>query len=154
MSRNDVKQRGRSGARGIKNVDKVQDKEIFAATFTDENGKVVRLGKSRLSHEIVNLLSKIALETKITRSELIRVVLEDFIKYYYEAKAVGGKQVFTASISIEAWLQERNDFVVLLNEIKKQASYLEESKSPEVKILSRQINLLAQMLNLTNKNVI
>ena len=44
--------------------------------------------------------------------------------------------------------------LVEVNELKKQTKYLEDSKSPEVKILSRQISIIAEMLNLTNKNVI
>ena len=101
----EVRKKGKSGQRGIKQVDRVQDTELF-------------------------------------------------ISDYKEAKATGAIKHFTPEESIEGWLHRRYEFFQLLTELKKQTNYLEESKSPEVKILSRQINLLAQMLNLTNKNVI
>ena len=80
MAGKDVKKRSRLGARGIKNADKVQDKELFVATYTDENGKLVRLGKFRLSHEVTNLLANIAYQLKVSRSELVRTLLESYVR--------------------------------------------------------------------------
>ena len=155
MSGKDVKKRGRLGARGIKNSDKVQDKELFVATYTDENGKLVRLGKFRLSHEIVNLLSNIAYQLKVSRSELVRTLLESYVRHYQEAKEVNARPFLTPATSIESWIQERNDFTILMNQLKEQNRLIQENtKSPEFKVMSKQIAILAQMMNLTNKTII
>ena len=150
----EVRKKGKSGQRGIKQVDRVQDTELFISDYKDGNGNTVRLGKVRLAHEINDGLKHIAHDLNTTKAELVRTLFVDFIQDYKEAKAIGAIKHFTPEESIEGWLHRRYEFFQLLTELKKQTNYLEESKSPEVKILSRQINLLAQMLNLTNKNVI
>ena len=146
--------KGRSGQRGIKNVDRVNDTEMFCAEYKDENGKQVRLGKIRLAHEINDGLKHIAHDLNTTKAELVRTLFVVFIQDYKEAKATGAIQKFTPAQTIERWLTSRYEFFQLFNELKKQTKYLEDSKSPEVKILSRQISIIAEMLNLTNKNVI
>jgi len=155
MAGKDVRKRGRSGARGIPKVDKVLDKEMFIDKYTDENGKHIRLGKFRLSHEVNNLLANIAYQLKVSRSELVRTLLETYVRHYQEAKEVSARPYLTPALSIESWLQERNDFTILMNQLKEQNRLIQEnSKSPEVKVMSTQMAILAQMLNLTNKNVI
>ena len=146
--------KGRSGQRGIKNVDRVNDTEMICAEYKDENGKQVRLGKIRLAHEINDGLKHIAHDLNTTKAELVRTLFVDFIQDYKEAKATGAIKHFTPEESIEGFITRRYDFFQLFNELKKQTKYLEDSKSPEVKILSRQISIIAQMLNITNKNVI
>ena len=147
--------RGKSGQRGVPKVDAVQDKVEFVDQYTDKSGKYIRLGKYRVSHEIVNKLSKIALELKSSRSALIRSILIDFIKFYDESKAIGGKRFFEASTTIDQWVQERTNFELLLQSIISKDHIMDlESKSPEVKMLSQQIVVLAKMLNLTNRNVL
>jgi hypothetical protein len=154
MASNESKKRGKSGQSGIKNVDPVQDKVLFIDAF-EEDGKNVRLGKYRISHEIVNKLSTIGLELKISRSALIRAILVDFIKFYDESKAIGGKRFFEASKTINQWVQERHDFELLLQSIISKDHLMDlESQSPECKMLSQQLVVLAKMLNLTNKNVL
>ena len=150
----EVRKKGKSGPRGIKKVDRVQDTELFISDYKDGNGNSVRLGKIRLAHEINDGLKHIAHDLNTTKAELVRTLFVDFIQDYKEAKATGAIQKFTPAQTIERYLTSRYEFFQLFNELKKQTKYLEDSKSPEVKILSRQINLLAQMLNLTNKNVI
>ena len=150
----EVRKKGKSGQRGIKQVDRVQDTELFISDYKDGNGNSVRLGKIRLAHEINDGLKHIAHDLNTTKAELVRTLFVDFIQDYKEAKATGAIQKFTPAQTIERYLTSRYEFFQLFNELKKQTKYLEDSKSPEVKILSRQINLLAQMLNLTNKNVI
>ena len=146
--------RNKTGQRGIKNVDKVQDNELFIDEF-EEKGKSVRLGKYRISHQIVKRLASIALELKTSRSGLIRSILVDFIKYYDEAKLIGGKRFFEPETPISEWVQERADFSHLLTSIISKDHIMDlESKSPEVKMLSQQLVVLAKMLNLTNKNVL
>ena len=146
--------RGKSGQRGVPKVDKVQDNVLFVDAF-EEDGKYVRLGKYRISHEILNKLAKIALELKVSRSSLIRSILIDFIKFYDESKSIGGKRFFEASKTINEWVQERTEFELLLQSIISKDHIMDlESKSPEVKMLSQQMVVLAKMLNLTNRNVL
>jgi hypothetical protein len=146
--------RGKSGQRGIKNVDPVQDNVLFIDQF-EEDGKTVRLGKYRISHEITNRLAVIAHELKTSRSALIREILIDFIKFYDESKLIGGERFFEASKTIQDWVQERNEFAILLKSIISKDHIMDlESKSPESKMLSQQLVVIAKMLNLTNKNVL
>ena len=136
-------------------VDRVLDKEMFIDQYTDENGKHIRLGKFRLSHEVNNLLANIAYQLKVSRSELVRTLLETYVRHYQEAKEVNARPYLTPALSIESWLQERNDFTILMKQLKEQNRLIQEnSKSPEVQVMSTQMAILAQMLNLTNKNVI
>ena len=150
----EVRKKGKSGQRGIKQVDRVQDTELFISDYKDGNGNTVRLGKVRLAHEINNGIKDIAHELSVSKADLVRRLFIDFIKDYKEAKATGAIKHFTPEESIEGFINRRYDFFQLFNELKKQTKYLEDSKSPEVKILSRQISIIAEMLNLTNKNVI
>ena len=64
--------KGRSGQRGIKNADRVNDTEMFCSEYKDENGKQVRLGKIRLAHEINDGLKNIANDLNTTKAELVR----------------------------------------------------------------------------------
>ena len=52
----EVRKKGKSGQRGIKQVDRVQDTELFISDYKDGNGNTVRLGKVRLGHEINNVI--------------------------------------------------------------------------------------------------
>jgi hypothetical protein len=154
MENNQPKKRNRTGQRGIKNVDPVQDNVLFIDAF-EEDGKHVRLGKYRISHEITNRLAVIALELKTSRSALIREILIDFIKFYDESKLIGGERFFEASKTIHEWVQQRNDFALLLKSIISKDHIMDlESKSPESKMISQQLVVIAKMLNLTNKNVL
>ena len=75
--------------------------------------------------------------------------------YYTEAKMLGGNPFFNTSKTYEAWLQERQDVKLLMNEIIKMNNTMQEnSKSPEVKLLSQQIVALTKMMNLTHKTVL
>ena len=62
---------------------------------------------------------------------------------------------FEAEKTIHEWVQERNEFAPLLQSIISKDHLMDlESQSPECKMLSQQLVVLAKMLNLTNKNVI
>ena len=74
--------KGRSGQRGIKNVDRVNDTEMFCAEYKDENRKQVRLRKIRLAHEINDGLKQIAHDLNTTKAELVRTLFVDFIQDY------------------------------------------------------------------------
>jgi len=150
-----ARKRGRSGQRGIKQVDKVQDTVLFVAEFKDENGNHVRLGKIRLAHEINDSLKKIAYDLKTTKSGLCRGLFIDFIKDYNEAKATGAIKQFTPEATIEGWLQRRYDFTQLANKFSQEYNtILKNSQSDEVKSLANLVAYLGQMINITNKNVI
>ena len=99
-----AKKRNRSGERGIRNVDKVQDVDLFVDQYKDEDGRIVRLGKIRLSHEINNSLKTIAHELKISKAGLVRALFVGFIKHYKDSKATGANKHFTPESTIQGWL--------------------------------------------------
>ena len=147
--------RNKKGQKGIPGKDAVQDKELFGAVVNDENGNVVRLGKFRLAHELDNALGRVATELKVSKSELVRSVLTNFVQYHDEAKEIGGERFFEAKKTIEQWVQGRSEIAQLLSSIISKDHIMDlESKSPESKMLSQQLVVLAKMLNITNKNVI
>ena len=86
---------------------------------------------------------------------LIRRILESFVKYHDEAKAIGGQRFFEAEPAFEGWINERNIIVQLLNQMAEQDKIMNaNSKSPEIKMLSQQLTILAKMVNLTHKNLL
>lgn len=150
-----AKKRNRSGERGIRNVDKVQDVDLFVDQYKDEDGRIVRLGKIRLSHEINNSLKTIAHELKISKAGLVRALFVGFIKHYKDSKATGANKHFTPESTIQGWLNDRNEFTQLVRQLVQQNNFIQSnSKSAEVKALATQLSILGQMINLTNKNVI
>ena len=155
MANERTKKREKSGQRGIPKVDSVNDKEMFIAHYLDEDGKRQRVGKFRIAHEICNAMTRIALELKTSRSELVRNVLEEFVKFYDESKNIGGERFFEPSKTIEQWVQGRTEFKPLLRDVISKDHLMDlNSKSPECKLISQQLVLLAKMMDLTNKNVI
>lgn len=146
---------GKTGKRGIPAVDKVQDYDFFIDEYVDESGKKHRIGHATMAHQTNNALSRIAPELKISKSGLIRKILESFIKYHDEAKAIGGDKFFQAEIPLEGWINERRDVAILLkNMISKDLLMQENTKNPEVLMLSQQLTILANMINLTHKNLL
>ena len=155
MGNQSSKKRDKSGQRGVPKVDRVNDKEMFISHYLDEDGKRQRVGKFRIAHEICDAMTRIALELKTSRSELVRSVLEEFVKFYDESKSIGGERFFEASKTIEQWVRERGHFKPLLRDMISKDHLMDlESKSPECKLLSQQLVLLAKMMNITNKNVL
>ena len=110
MANEKTKKREKSGQRGIPKVDSVNDKEMFIAHYLDEDGKRQRVCKFRIAHEICNAMTRIALELKTSRSELVRNVLEEFVKFYDESKYIGGERFFEQSKTREQCVQGRTDF--------------------------------------------
>ena len=147
---NDSNIRGQRGLRGIPEKDAVNDKSIMV-----NDGKGSREGHTRIDRDTLNGLDKAALELKIGRSELIRKVCKSFCMYFTEAKMLGGNQFFNTPKTYEAWLHERTQVRELLNNITQMNKEMQEnSKSVEVKIMSKQIVALANMMNLTHKTVL
>ena len=86
---------------------------------------------------------------------LIRRVLESFVKYHDEAKAIGGQRFFEAEPAFEGWINERSEIAQLLNKMVEQNKYIQQnSKSEEVKWLSLNQLTMAKMMNLTHKNLL
>ena len=147
---------GKAGKRGIPEVDKTQDYDFFIDEYTDpKTKKKFRLGHATMAHQTNNALTRIAPELKISKSMLIRRVLESFVKYHDEAKAIGGQRFFEPEPAFENWISSRNDVTILLNQIIAQNKIMNDnSKIPESQMLSRQLTTLAQMINLTHKNLL
>ena len=146
---------GKTGKRGIPDVDKTQDYDFFIDEYVDEAGKKHRIGHATMAHQTNNALTRIAPELKISKSMLIRKVLESFVKYHDEAKAIGGQRFFEAEPAFEGWINERNNITQLLNQMAEQDKIMNaNSKSPEIKMLSQQLTTLAKMINLTHKNLL
>ncbi len=148
-------QTNKSGKRGVKGQDRVYDTDLFLLEETDETGKRVRAGKIRMTHEVNNIITKQAKELKTSKSALVRLILESYVKFYEESRAIGGPKFFEPEKMVEDWINERSDMVSWLNNIKaKNIIIQDESKSPEVKMLSMQNVVLANMINLIHKNII
>jgi hypothetical protein len=142
---------GKDGLRGVPYKDVVNNKSIMVNDGERNNRK----GHTKIDSDTLNVLNKAAKELKINRTELIRKVLQSFCMYFTEAKALGGNPFFNTPKTYEIWLQERSDVKVLMNEIIKINNTMQEnSKSPEVKLLSQQMVALTKMMNLTHKTVL
>ena len=142
--------RGKDGLRGVPFKDVVNNKSIMV-----NDGGDSREGHTKIDSNTLNALDKAAKELKIGRATLIRNVLKSFCMYFTEAKMLGGNPFFNTSKTYEVWLQERSDVKLLMNEIIKMNNTMQEnSKSPEVKLLSQQIVALTKMMNLTHKTVL
>ena len=142
--------RGKGGLRGIPEKDAVNNKSIMV-----NDGKGSREGHTRIDSDTLNGLDKAAFELKIGRSELIRKVCRSFCMYFTESKMLGGTPFFNTPKTYEMWLHERTQVRELLNEITNLNKEMQEnSKSMEVKVMSKQIVALANMMNLTHKTVL
>lgn len=141
-----------SGEGGIPQVDRVRDTDIFVAEFY-EDGKKVRLGHAKLCHQMDNSLKRISKILRVSKSLLIRKILESYIKFFDESKAIGGKTHFDITKTMEAWIAERYDMSECQKEINQMNKMIQEnSKSPEVQFLSKQLVVMAKMMNLVHKN--
>ena len=146
---------GKRGKRGISKVDKTQDYDFFIDEYVDESGKKHRIGHATMAHQTNNALTRIAPELKISKSALIRKCPESFVKYQDVAKAIGGQRFFEAEPVFEGWIGERNQISQLLSSmISKDLLMQENTKNPEVLMLSQQLTVLAKMINLTHKNLL
>ena len=155
MGIKDKERTGRTGKRGIPKVDKTQDYDFFIDEYVDESGKKHRIGHAAMAHQTNNALTRIAPELKISKSALIRKILESFVKYHDEAKAIGGQRFFEPEPVFEGWLCERNTIAQLMSSmISKDLLMQENTKNPEVLMLSQQLTVLAKMVNLTHKNLL
>jgi len=140
--------RNQDGLRGIPELDPVNN----ASIIVDKNG---RKGHTLIDSDTLNVLNKAAKALKIRRAPLIRKILQSFCMYFTEASTLGGNPFFNTPKTYEIWLQERSDVRVLMNEIINMNKTMQEnSKSPEVKLISQQMVALTKMMNLTHKTVL
>ncbi len=138
---------GKTGIRGIPQTDKHLDRTMYV----DDNPNS-RKGIFKCTDDLVSSLEKCAADLKISRSEVIRKALTSFCRYQEDAKAFGKNRFYSTPKTFEMWVSERMDIMNTLLEIEKLNKTINENtKSPEVKFLSQQINLLAKMMNLTHK---
>ena len=146
---------GKTGKRGVPKIDKTQDYDFFIDEYVDESGKKHRIGHATMAHQTNNALTRIAPELKMSKSALIRKCLESFVKYHDESKAIGGQRFFEPEPVFEGWIGERNQIAQLLSSmISKDLLMQENTKNPEVLMLSQQLTVLAKMINLTHKNLL
>ena len=140
------------GEGGIPQVDRVRDTDIFVAEFY-EDGKKQRLGHAKLCHQMNNSLGRISKSLKVSKSLLIRRILESYIKFFDESKAIGGKTHFNIVKSMEGWIAERYDMSECQKEILQMNKMIQDnSKSPEVQLMSKQLVVMSKMMNLVHKN--
>jgi hypothetical protein len=140
--------RNKSGLRGIPELDPVNNASIIV-------DKDRRKGHTKIDNDTLNVLNKAAKALKIRRAPLIRKILQSFCMYFTEASTLGGNPFFNTPKTYEIWLQERSDVRVLMNEIINMNKTIQEnSKSPEVKLISQQMVALTKMMNLTHKTVL
>ena len=136
-----------SAVRGIAQTDEVFNKTLYV----DDNPNS-RKGIFKCTDDLVSSLERCAADLKISRSEVIRKALTSFCRYQEDAKAFGKNRFYSTPKTFDMWVTERTDIMNTLLEIQKlNKTITENTKSPEVKFLSQQINLLANMINLTHK---
>lgn len=144
---------GKKGLRGIPKKDRVQDIIRELDEWTDEDGKRRRICRYRISHDLNNWLDEIALELGTSKSSLIREVLFTYVKYHKESKQLGKRKFLKIRETLDGWIKERLDIEVLNNTVKKNNQELQNRKvMDEVKMLSHQITVLAEMINLADKH--
>jgi hypothetical protein len=142
----------KTGEGGIPQIDKVRDTDIFVAEFY-EDGKKQRLGHAKLCHQMNNSLGRISKGLKVSKSLLIRKILESYIKFFDESKAIGGQTHFDAEKTMNEWISERYDMSICQTEILRMNKMIQSnSKSPEVQLISKQLVVMSKMMNLVHKN--
>jgi len=140
------------GEGGIPQKDRVRDADIFVAEFY-EDGKKQRLGHAKLCHQMNNSLHRISKQIRVSKSLLIRKILESYIKFHDESVTLGGKTHFDITKTMTEWISERYDMSVLQKELRQINKMIQDnSKSPEVKFLAQQMVIMSKMLNLVHKN--
>ena len=139
---------GKTGLRGVPQQDKVNDQSLII----DPDG---RKGHFKIDSNTINIIDKAALEMKMGRSTLAREILHSFCMHYTESKELGGVPFFHSPKTYQAWLQERMDVRMLLNEIIKMNNTMQQnSQSSEVKMLSQMIVALTKMMNFTHNKLL
>ena len=109
----------------------------------------------RLEEEVKRLLAKQAKFFKISRNELMRQVLTDFVLYQEDARQFGRNNFFKIEQALSRWIIERNELEVILKKVEGlNLSVQANSKSTEVQVISTQLQNLAYMINLLHKRLL
>ena len=109
----------------------------------------------RLEEEVKRLLSKQAEFFKISRNELMRQVLTDFVLYQEDARQFGRNNFFKIEQALSRWIIERNELEEILKKVEGlNKSVQANSKSTEVQVISTQLQNLAYMINLLHKRLL
>ena len=109
----------------------------------------------RLEEEVKRMLTEQAKFFKLTRNELMRQVLTDFVLYQEDARKFGRNNFYKIDQALSRWIIERNEIEVVLKEVEKlNQSVQANSKSTEVQVMSSQIQQLAYMINLLHKRLL
>ena len=109
----------------------------------------------RLEEEVKRMLTKQAEFFKLSRNELMRQVLTDFVLYQEDARKFGRNNFYKIDQALSRWIVERNEIEVVLKEVEKlNQSVQANSKSTEVQVMSSQIQQLAYMINLLHKRLL
>ena len=89
----------------------------------------------RLEEEVKRLLAKQAKFFKISRNELMRQVLTDFVLYQEDARQFGRNNFFKIEQALSRWIIERNELEVILKKVEGlNLSVQANSKSTEVQV--------------------
>jgi hypothetical protein len=109
----------------------------------------------RLEEEVKRMLTEQAKFFKLSRNELMRQVLTDFVLYQEDARKFGRNNFYKIDQALSRWIIERNEIEVVLKEVEKlNQSVQANSKSTEVQVMSSQIQQLAYMINLLHKRLL
>jgi len=139
----------------MKDESQMGEREIFVAVF-HEDGKVHRLGHAKIGKQIDDALKRISKRLKTNKTALVRQILESYVRFFEERQALGGEpKFFESEKTLEEWIGQRFD----MNELQKELNGLnkmiqDNSKSPEVKFLSKQLVVISKMIQEVNKNYI
>jgi hypothetical protein len=109
----------------------------------------------RLEEEVKRMLTESAKFFKLSRNELMRQVLTDFVLYQEDARKFGRNNFFKIDQALSRWIIERNEIDMVLKEVEQlNQSIQANSKSTEVQVMSKQIQNLAYMINLLHKRIL
>ncbi len=111
------------------------------------------LGHMLAPPELLKFMDKTAKKLNMSRSAMNRRVMEAFCLYMEEAKVFGKTTFFNKKQTLGTWLEERNDFHRMTDQVEKLLTEIKTAKTPDEKIalLSTQVTVMGHMINLLHK---
>tara|TARA_B100000959_G_scaffold283729_1_gene353364 strand:- start:494 stop:883 length:390 start_codon:yes stop_codon:yes gene_type:complete len=111
------------------------------------------LGHMLAPPELLKFMDKTAKKLNMSRSAMNRRVMEAFCLYMEEAKVFGKTTFFNKKQTVGTWLEERNDFHRMTDQVEKLLTEIKTAKTPDEKIalLSTQVTVMGHMINLLHK---
>jgi len=112
------------------------------------------LGHMLAPPELLKFMDKTAKKLNMSRSAMNRRVMEAFCLYMEEAKVFGKTTFFNKKQTVGTWLEERNDFHRMTDQVEKLLTEIKTAKTPDEKIalLSTQVTVMGHMINLLHKS--